>query len=158
MSLEKIEEIIKSMEETSNEIKKYQIIYEELSNLQLNISDSIEDLKENKETLDKINEGITNSISTLKEKVESLNSLLPQKMLEIINLNKDIQIDMKTKHNDMLKMFDSNLELIKQANSKTQEEIISQSKKQFRILIFMSIGLIIVITLNIIMLYFNYFK
>ena len=48
MSLEKLDEIIRSMEETTTEFKRYKEIYNELEYLQNQITSGINDLKGNK--------------------------------------------------------------------------------------------------------------
>lgn len=108
MSLEEIDNLIKKMEGSVNEIKNYQVIYKELTNLQGDISQSVENLQANKKALDNLNTDITTSVENLKKQVEELNSILPQKMLEIVSSNKDIQIDIMSKHEELVKISNNN--------------------------------------------------
>jgi len=103
MSLEKLDEIIRSMEETTTEFKRYKEIYNELEYLQNQITSGINDLKGNKDSLDNLNKDMTESIENLRTKIESLNKMLPEKMLELMTSNKDIQIDIKEKHEEVVK-------------------------------------------------------
>ena len=112
MSLEELDNLIKTMEGSINEIKNYQVIYKELTNLQYDINQSVENLQANKEALDNLNTDITSSVENLKKQVEELNSILPQKMLEIVSSNKDIQIDIKSKHEELIKISATNTENI----------------------------------------------
>ena len=108
MSLEELDNLIKTMEGSVKEIKNYQVIYKELTNLQTDISKSLENLQANKDALDALNKGITTSVGKLKKQVEELNTILPQKMLEIVSSNKDIQLDIKTKHEELVKISNNN--------------------------------------------------
>ena len=108
MSLEELDNLIKTMEGSINEIKNYQVVYKELSNLQGDISKSIENLQANKPAIDKLNSDITISVEKLKKQVEQLNTILPKKMLEIVSSNKDVQLDIKTKHEELVKLSNKN--------------------------------------------------
>lgn len=108
MSLEELDNLIKTMEGSINEIKNYQVVYKELSNLQGDISKSIENLQANKQAIDKLNSDITISVEKLKKQIEQLNTILPKKMLEIVSSNKDVQLDIKTKHEELVKLSNKN--------------------------------------------------
>ncbi len=110
MSLEKLEQIINEMEKIGDDFKRYKEVYQELTDLQEKIANSIEELKGNKDSLESLNKDITSSVDNLKNKVEELNSLLPQKMLEIMTSNKDIQIDIKTKHEELIKILNKEID------------------------------------------------
>ena len=107
MSLEKLDEIIKGMEETTKDFKRYKEVYGELENLQNKISAGINDLKGNKESLDALNRDLNTSIENLRNKVEKLNNMVPEKMLELMTSNKDIQIDIKEKHEQLCEKMET---------------------------------------------------
>ncbi len=71
--------------------------------MQNQITSGINDLKGNKDSLDNLNKDMTESIENLRTKIESLNKMLPEKMLELMTSNKDIQIDIKEKHEEVVK-------------------------------------------------------
>ncbi len=134
MSLEELDNLIKTMEGSINEIRNYQVIYKELTNLQSDISQSIENLQSNKDALDSLNSNITMSVENLKKQVEELNSILPQKMLEIVSSNKDIQIDIKTKHEELIRIYDDitkknidSLENLIKSNAEKHNELVNIS-------------------------------
>lgn len=107
MSLEKLDEIIRGMEETTKDFKRYKEVYGELENLQNKISAGINDLKANKESLDALNRDLNTSIENLRNKVEKLNNMIPKKMLELMTSNKDIQIDIKEKHEQLCEKMET---------------------------------------------------
>lgn len=168
MSLEKLEQIINEMENIGEDFKRYKEIYNELSELQNKIAGSVEDLKDNKDSLETLNNDITSSIENLRTKVEELNLLLPQKMLEIMTSNKDIQIDIKNKHEEIIKFFNNKTEELndtmlklndmisdnyKNISKKVEENLqlyVITQKKQANQLLFLTIAIAVLFALGII--------
>lgn len=176
MSLEELDNLIKTMEGSISEIKNYQTIYKELTNLQGDISNSIENLNANKDALDKLNSNITESIGNLKKQVEELNSILPQKMLEIVSSNKDIQIDIKTKHEELLKIVNTNTqnlvesfkdvksdiktkheELIKLSNDNTEKNNMYMKKLSIKTIV-LTIMIVMVFMLDVVEFVMKFIK
>ena len=163
MDLEKLDSVVKELENNSKQLKSFTEVYSEISTLQSNISRNLDFIEENNKSLNSVSAVIKKQTEENTKQLKVANEFLEQKIGEIYNDNKafqkeldaalitrldkhksDIQVEIRNEGTQIQRAFETTLNSnFNSMESKIKELFDSQSKeiKTMKILIFILIAL-----------------
>jgi NADH/NAD ratio-sensing transcriptional regulator Rex len=106
MDLEKLDKTINELDLSSKQLKGYTEIFNELTKLQISISENTESFKNNSRNLETINTAINESISEFHKLVKELDS----SMVSRLERHKsDIQVEIRNEGTQIQRAFENSL-------------------------------------------------